>query len=72
MQTSERVIIRGIVRNGLVVPDYAERLIEGARVGILLPGPNAVDELTAEFAAWDQAGAAAWAMIDTWERETAE
>jgi hypothetical protein len=69
METVESVVIRGIVRDGVVVPESDERLREGDRVSILVRYASAPDELAAETAAWDRASDAAWAMIGEWERE---
>jgi predicted DNA-binding antitoxin AbrB/MazE fold protein len=68
----EKVAVIGIFRDGVVVPEQAVDLPEGTRVEILLPTEELPEELEAEFAAWDRAGADAWAMIDELEREEAE
>jgi hypothetical protein len=71
MQATEPVVIRGVVRDGVVVPDETERLIEGARVGIVLTAATMTSELAVETAAWERVSDGAWAMIAGWERETA-
>jgi hypothetical protein len=67
---TERVVIPGIVKNGIVIPQNDTPLPEGAHVDIIL-GPGEVPaSLQAELAQWDKASEEAWAMIDQWERET--
>jgi len=66
---TERVVIPGIVKNGIVVPQNDTPLPEGAHVDIIL-GPGEVPaSLQAELAQWDKASEEAWAMIDQWETE---
>jgi hypothetical protein len=62
------VIIPGIIKNGLVVPQGEVPLPEGAQVEIVIPGRNAEPEWRAEFDAWERAGDEAWARIDQWEQ----
>ncbi len=66
---TDRVVIPGIIKNGLVVPQGEVSLPEGAQVEIVIPGPTAEPEWRAEFDAWERAGDEAWAQIDEWERE---
>jgi hypothetical protein len=66
---TERVVIPGIIKNGLVVPQSPAPLPEGARVEIVIPAAELEPDLRAEFDAWDRAGDEAWAQIDQWERE---
>ena len=68
---TERVVIPGLVKNGLVVPQGPLLLPEGAQVEIVIPSPSPemTPELRAEFDAWERAGDEAWALIDQWERE---
>jgi hypothetical protein len=64
-----RVVVPGIVKNGLVVPQNDTPLPEGAHVDILI-GPAAMTpELQAELGPWEQASDEAWTMIDQWEAE---
>jgi hypothetical protein len=58
---TQRWVIPGIVKNGLVVPQNETPLPEGAPVDILI-GP-------AELAQWEQASDEAWTMIDQREAE---
>lgn len=69
MPTVGSAIISGVVRDGVIVPDESGLLIEGARVGIVLPARGIRAEVEAEFAAWDQVGADSWALTAAWERE---
>jgi hypothetical protein len=66
---AERVVIPGVVRNGLVVPQSKARLPEGAAVEIVLSPADVSPELEAEFVAWDRASDEAWRLIDQWEQE---
>jgi hypothetical protein len=66
---TERVVIPGVVKDGLVVPQGHAPLPEGAQVEIVIPSPELTPELRAEFEAWEQAGDEAWALIDQWERK---
>lgn len=50
---NSRRIARGVVRDGVVVPDGGARLPEGAQVDILLPELPA--ELRKEIDAWERA-----------------
>jgi hypothetical protein len=59
-----RVVIPGIVKNGLVVPQNDTPLPEGAHVDILIEPAEMTPELQAEFAPWEQASDEAWTMID--------
>jgi hypothetical protein len=67
--TTERVVISGFVKNGLIVPQGDALLAEGTRVEIVVLPAELPPELQAEFEAWEQAGDEAWAQIDRWERE---
>jgi hypothetical protein len=68
----EQLVIKGTVRDGVVVPDAGEHLPEGARVDIVLSLQDLPPELLAETKAWERASDEAWAMIDAWEKEAAE
>jgi hypothetical protein len=48
-----RVVIPGIVKNGLVVPQNDTPLPEGARVDILIRPAKMTPELQAELAQWE-------------------
>lgn len=49
----ERLIVSGVVKNGVVVPEDDVKLPEGVRVDILIPEIS--PELQAEFDAWEAA-----------------
>lgn len=65
------VLVSGIVRDGVVVPETDTRLPEGAHVEIILRSEAIPPDLQAELAAWDRAGDEAWALMDAWEKEEA-
>lgn len=61
-------LVNGTVKDGVVVPDVRSYLTEGARVRILVPGPEPYPGFWDEFAAWDQVSDEAWSMIGELER----
>jgi hypothetical protein len=63
------MVIPGIIKDGLVVPQGHAPLPEGTRVEIVIPAVELTPELRSEFDAWERAGDEAWAQIDQWERE---
>ncbi|MHB1559611.1 MAG: hypothetical protein ACYC61_19355 [Isosphaeraceae bacterium] len=65
----ERLVIPGIIKNGLVVPQGDAALPEGAHVEIVISAPELMPDVLAELSAWERAGDEAWAQIDEWERE---
>ena len=65
----ERVVIPGIVRNGVVVPQNDTPLPDGAHVEILLSLAEVPPELQSELDRWEKASDEAWAMIDEWKAE---
>jgi hypothetical protein len=64
-----RVVVSGIVKNGLVVPQTDTPLPEGAHVDILIGPAEMTPELRAELAQWEQASDEAWTMMDQWEAD---
>jgi hypothetical protein len=66
---SDRLVITGVVQNGLIVPQGHAPLPEGTQVEIVIPVPDLPSDLRAEFDAWERAGDEAWALIDQWEQE---
>jgi predicted DNA-binding antitoxin AbrB/MazE fold protein len=66
---TERFVIPGIVKNGVVVPQNDTPLPDGARVDILISPADVTPALEAELDQWDKASDEAWAMIDRWEAE---
>ena len=69
---AERVIINGVVQNGVVVAQGDVKLPEGAHVEIVIESPIMTPELQAEFDMWERASDEAWAMIEQWEKEERE
>jgi hypothetical protein len=55
--------IRGVVRDGLIVPEGELKLPDGTPVAII-----PTDDLDAETAAWERAGDEAWSLIDELEK----
>jgi hypothetical protein len=68
---SERVVISGFVKNGLIVPRGHAPLPEGRQVEIVITAADLPPESRVEFDAWERVGDEAWAQIDQWERERA-
>lgn len=66
---TERVIITGVVKNGLVVPQGHAPLPEGATVEIVVSPTEVAPREQDEFNAWERASDEAWAQIDQWEQE---
>jgi hypothetical protein len=66
---TQRLVIPGIVKNGLVVPQNDTPLPEGAHVDILIAAAEVTPALQAEYDQWEQTSDEAWAMIDQWEAE---
>ena len=66
---AERLVIPGIVKNGLVVPQSDTPLPDGAHVDILLGPTDMPPALQAELEQWEKASDEAWALIDEWEAE---
>jgi hypothetical protein len=65
---ADRLVIPGIVRNGMVVPQSDSPLPDGAHVDIVVGPPEITPQLRAELEQWDRLGDEAWAMIDQWEK----
>ena len=66
---TERVVIPGIVRNGVVVPQNDTPLPDGAHVEIVMSPAEVPPELQSELDQWEKASDEAWAMINEWEVE---
>ena len=66
---TERLVIPGIVKNGVVVPQNDTPLPDGAHVDIVVGAADVPPELQEEWAQWETASDEAWAMIDRWETE---
>jgi len=67
--SERRLMIPGVVQNGIVVPQGEATLPEGAHVEIVLGPPEVSPELKAEFGRWEQASDEAWSRIDEWEKD---
>ena len=65
----ERVVIPGIVKNGVVVPQNDTPLPEGTHVEIWLSLAEMPPALQCELGQWEKASDEAWAMIDAGEAE---
>jgi hypothetical protein len=66
---TKRLVIPGIVKNGMVIPQNDTPLPEGAHVDIILGPADITPALQAELAQWEKASDEAWAMIDKWETD---
>ncbi|HEY7712154.1 MAG TPA: hypothetical protein VIG57_19240 [Candidatus Entotheonella sp.] len=66
---TERVVIPGIVKNGIVVPQNDTPLPDGVHVDILISPADVTPELKSELDQWEKASDEAWAMMDQWEAE---
>jgi len=66
---TERIVIPGIVKNGIVVPQNDTPLPDGAHVDILISSADVTPELKSELDQWEKASDEAWAMMDQWEAE---
>ncbi|HET6572843.1 MAG TPA: hypothetical protein VFG68_04515 [Fimbriiglobus sp.] len=60
---------RGVVRNGVIVPDAGVTIPEGTEVEFVIRPLEFTPEERAEFAGWEKLGDEAWDMIDQWEKE---
>ena len=61
---TERLVIPGIVKKGLVIPQNDTPLPDGAHVDIILGPADMPPELQAELTQWEKASDEAWGMID--------
>jgi hypothetical protein len=61
---TERLVIPGLVKNGIVVPQNDTPLPDGAHVDIILGAADVTPSLQVEFDQWEQASDEAWAIID--------
>jgi hypothetical protein len=67
METN-RLVIPGIVKGGVVVPQSESPLPEGAHVDIVIAPAEVTAELKAEFDRWEQASDESWQFIEQWEK----
>ena len=58
---TDRLVIPGIVKNGLVVPQNDSPLPDGAHVDIVIEPPEVTPQLRDELQQWDRLGDEAWA-----------
>jgi hypothetical protein len=66
--TIEGLVIGGIVKNGVILPEGDAELPEGARVQIIVSAGRIPPELQTELDAWERASDEAWVLIDQWEK----
>ncbi|MBI1923063.1 hypothetical protein HYR99_02315 [Candidatus Poribacteria bacterium] len=68
---AQKVIVSGIVRNGVVVPESNALLPEGVRVDVVFPAalPEMTPELAAELEMWDRASAEALELVERLAQE---
>jgi hypothetical protein len=59
----ERLVIPGVVRNGVIVPQGDAPLPEGTEVQITFATTAVPLELQAEFDAWERLSDEAWGLI---------
>jgi hypothetical protein len=67
--SAKPLVLNGIVKDGVIMPEGDARLPDGTRVEIIVPAGELPTELYNELHAWERASDEAWAMIDQWERE---
>jgi hypothetical protein len=65
------MVIRGVVRGGVVVFEAPCPLPDGTEVEFTVTRHVFTAEEQAEFNAWDRLSDEAWAMIDGWEKDDA-
>jgi hypothetical protein len=61
---TQRLVIPGIVKNGLAVPQNDTPLPESARVDILIEPAEVTPELQTELTQWEKASDEVWTIID--------
>ncbi len=66
----KRLVIPGIVKGGVVVPQHEMSLPKSNRVETHVKPADIPPDLESELDQWDKASAEAWAMIDEWEAES--
>jgi predicted DNA-binding antitoxin AbrB/MazE fold protein len=66
---TERLVVNGTIRGGVIIPETDVRLPEGTHVKIVIDAPTIPPELQSEFDAWARVGDEAWGLIDEWEKE---
>lgn len=62
-------LLRGVVKNGVIVPETGAQLADGTAVEFRLLPTAFTPEEQAEYDGWEKLGDEAWAMIDEWEKE---
>lgn len=66
---TERLVIPGIVKKGMVVLQNDTPWPDGVHVDMIIGPADVTAELKAELDQWDKASDEAWAIIDQWETE---
>jgi hypothetical protein len=65
----ERVLVKGTVRQGVIVPDGDVCLPEGVTVEIAVSLGDINHDLAEEFEFWERVSNDAWSHIPPWEDE---
>lgn len=66
---TDRWVVPGIVKGGVVVPQNESPLPEGAHVDIVIAPAEVTAELKAEFDRWEQASDETWHFIEQLEKD---
>ena len=66
---TDRLVVPGIVKGGVVVPQNENPLPEGAHVDIVIAPAEVTAELKAEFDRWELASDETWQFIDQLEKD---
>lgn len=66
---SKPIVVKGVVRGGVVVFDPPTTFPEGTEVDVTIAPIPFTPEEQAEFTEWQNLRDDAWAMIDEWEKE---
>jgi hypothetical protein len=64
-------VLKGVVRDGVIVIDPPTRIPEGTEVQVMVPMLEFTPEERAEFEAWERLSDEAWSQIDWGEGEIA-
>ena len=69
MMPTRPSVLKGVVRNGVIVFAAPHPLPDGTEVEFTVTRHVFTPEERAEFEMWERLGDEAWAMIDKWETE---